>query len=154
MNLEIREAIPQDEKAVVEVYRSSLGIDEATAMEDFKGHLSSKTSKVFVALLDGKIIGVVTFYWQTWNMIGRIGVIGVLSEARGKGVGKKLVERCRDFAKKMGIRKIYVDTSVDNVAAQIFYIKCGFYPEHILKDYYADGVDGINFAMYVCSKSP
>ncbi len=145
----VREARMEDEDEVVQVYTGPLAIDEETARKDFRGHMQSNTSKVFVAEMNGKIAGVVTFYWQTWNMIGRIGIIGVLPETQGKGVGKKLVQACKEWGKKIGIRKIYVDTAADNIRAQIFYIKAGFYPEHILKDYYRDGLDGINFAMYL-----
>ncbi len=147
MSIELIEYTEKYLDKTVKIYEESLGIDKNTAVNDLKHHSESKTSKVIIAVEEENVLGVVTLYWQEWNKIGRIGIIGVSKDAQGKGIGKKLISESFDSAKKIGLRKIYVDTSVENKAAQIFYIKTGFYPEHIWKDYYKDGEDGINFAV-------
>ncbi len=149
MRMELIKYEDKYQEGVIAIYKESLGIDREIAINDIKHHFQSSTSEIFIAVENEKVYGVVTVYWQEWNKIGRIGIIGVSKDAQGKGIGKKLIEKVFDFARDISLRKIYVDTSVNNKAAQIFYIKTGFYPEHIWKDYYQDGEDGINFAQYV-----
>lgn len=132
---------------VLEIYTNILGIDLNTAEKDLKHHIESETSRVFVAVEREEVLGVVTFYWQKWNMTGHIGIIGVSEKAQGKGVGKALCNKVFEFAKSIKIRKVYVDTSIENKNAQIFYIKTGFNFEYILKDYYKDGEDGVMFSI-------
>ena len=145
----VREYEEKDLTGVKAIYTDVLGIDEKSAEDDIRHHQAGRVSKIFVAEQEGKIVGAITFYWQEWNMVGHIGIIGVSKEAQGKGVGRKLIENVVEFARGIKIRKIYVDTSVENKNAQIFYIKTGFYPEHIMKDYYKEGEDGIMFAMKI-----
>jgi len=82
-------------------------------------------------------------------MTGQIGIIGVTKEAQGKGIGRKLVEKIFQFAKKKKLRKVYVDTSANNTPAQKFYKKVGFLQEYIMKDYYKDGEDGVMFSFTI-----
>ncbi|MBX7044689.1 MAG: GNAT family N-acetyltransferase [Ignavibacteria bacterium] len=50
----------------------------------------------------------------------------LLPEARGKGIGSKLMEMCMDAAKNFGYEKIYLET-LDNMSeARKLYLKSGF----------------------------
>ena len=97
-----------------------------------------------VALHGGAIIGLVT--WLSHGLpkhgLFELDRICLLSELRGKGVGKGLIsELIKDadkWYKSMGanIRKLYLLTHEDNVDAHIFYEKVGFVHETTLKDHY------------------
>ena len=97
-----------------------------------------------VALQDDVIIGLVT--WLSHGLpkhgLFELDRICLLSEARGKGVGKGLINELITDAdkwyKSMGanIRKLYLLTHEDNVNAHIFYEKVGFDHETTLKYHY------------------
>ena len=103
-----------------------------------------KNFHYIVALHDGAIIGLVT--WLSHGLpkhgLFELDRICLLSELRGKGVGKGLIsELIKDadkWYKSMGanIRKLYLLTHEDNVDAHIFYEKVGFVHETTLKDHY------------------
>ena len=97
-----------------------------------------------VALQDDVIIGLVTWLPHGLPKHGlfELDRICLLSEARGNGVGKDLINELITDAdkwyKSMGenIRKLYLLTHEDNVDAHIFYEKVGFDHETTLKDHY------------------
>ena len=97
-----------------------------------------------VALQDDVIIGLVTWLPHGLPKHGlfELDRICLLSEARGKGAGKDLINELITDAdkwyKSMGenIRKLYLLTHEDNVDAHIFYEKVGFNHETTLKDHY------------------
>ena len=97
-----------------------------------------------VALQDNIIIGIVT--WLSHGLpkhgLFELDRICLLSEARGIGVGKGLINElitdADEWYKSMGenIRKLYLLTHEGNVDAHIFYEKVGFDHETTLKDHY------------------
>ena len=80
--------------------------------------------------------------------------ICILSEARGKGVGRKLVDKLIDNASKWydneseKIRKLYLLTHEDNKNAHSFYEKVGFSHETTLKDHYYKDQDERVYVMF------
>jgi GNAT superfamily N-acetyltransferase len=59
-------------------------------------------------------------------------------EYRGKGIGKKLLEETYKYAKQMGCKALYAETSAKEQykPTQYFYDKNGFIKEAVLKDFY------------------
>lgn len=65
--------------------------------------------------------------WQTLDA-ARIGVMNdlfVVSEARGLGVGRQLIESCRAECRKRGAAKLVWETALDNERAQALYDSMG-----------------------------
>jgi ribosomal protein S18 acetylase RimI-like enzyme len=102
-----------------------------------------KTEKdeVFVAKIDGKIIGVIGFcrdyfstdysYWLGWFVVNE--------EYRGKkefAVAKKLIKRVEAELRKRKIKNLFVSTEDSNARAKSFYAKNQFRTEAVLRDYY------------------
>ncbi len=90
----------------------------------------------YVAVEDGKIIG----YAGMWNVIdeGHITNVGVLEEARCKGVGSLLMEKLISIAKERNMYGITLEVRMGNAPAQALYHKFGFKAEGIRKNYYPD----------------
>jgi dTDP-4-amino-4,6-dideoxy-D-galactose acyltransferase len=57
---------------------------------------------------------------------GRIGLVGVASEVRGKGLGKVLVFDALDWFSSIGVKMVFAATQARNVAAQRLYQALGF----------------------------
>lgn len=58
-------------------------------------------------------------YFEVDNM-------GVIPEYRSKGVGRKLMDKCIEWARKNKYDKAYVNSYSRNVGALNFYKKCGY----------------------------
>jgi len=121
--------------------------------EDTKVYIEETMAKpdgtVIIAVEDKKVLGLARITFTRWNMVGNVGAIGVSKGSQGKGVGKGLMKKAEEWFLKKEVRKVYVDTAEDNIQAQIFYIKCGYFPEYSMKDYYRNGLSGINFSKYI-----
>lgn len=77
----------------------------------------------------GDPLGFATVFW-TWQTLdgARIGVMNdlyVVTEARGLGVGRQLIERCRGECRKRGAAKLVWETALDNERAQRLYDSIG-----------------------------
>jgi GNAT superfamily N-acetyltransferase len=74
-------------------------------------------------------LGFATLFW-TWQTLdaARIGVMNdlyVVPEARGRGVGRALIESCRAACRRRGIGKLAWETAPDNETAQRLYDSLG-----------------------------
>ena len=50
----------------------------------------------------------------------------LLPEARGKGLGKKLIEKCFEIARELGFKQMYLETMPELKMAVGLYEHCGF----------------------------
>lgn len=64
-----------------------------------------------VAEEDGVIIGCCSLHF-TWEDLGEVRSLAVKEEFKGKGVGKRLLEFCLQEAEELGIRRVFVLTSI------------------------------------------
>ena len=56
------------------------------------------------------------------------------ANARGRGVGRALLEAVVAWASEWGASEVEVSAEMDNEVAQAFYQRCGFRPEAVLLD--------------------
>ena len=133
----IRTIEPGDNKALATIIRDTLREFKANKpgtvyFDETTDHLTEvfkvKGSIYFVAELDGEIIGGGGIY-PTTNLPERTCELVKLylsSKARGKGIGKLLMEKCIDAAKEMGYKKVYLETMPELTVAIPMYEKFGF----------------------------
>jgi ribosomal protein S18 acetylase RimI-like enzyme len=78
---------------------------------------------------DGAPLGFATvfWYWQTLSAAraGLMNDLFVVPEARGRGVGRALIEECRARCREQGARSLVWETAHDNEAAQTLYRSLG-----------------------------
>ena len=148
-NIFLREASYDDKEQIAEVLLAFYNMnDHDEAIKSFTTELE-KDFHYLVAEEDGKIIGLVTWLMHGLPKHGlfELDRICILSDARGKGVGRKLVDKLILDAKKWydkegeSIRKLYLLTHEDNKNAHIFYEKVGFVHDATLKDHYYKNQD-------------
>lgn len=102
----------------------------------FKFMLTLTHYNVCVAEEDNQVIGLITASVRPtlWHA-GPVALIDELivdEAARGRGVGKALIDAIVTWARKRGASEIEVSTEKDNVAAQAFYLRHGFEHESVL----------------------
>ncbi|MEZ0249038.1 MAG: GNAT family N-acetyltransferase [Thermoproteus sp.] len=108
--------------------------DLVSASKDYaKSKISSPTSVVLVAEIDGKVIGVVVgdvedrlFYEP--RLAGVIREFYILPEFRRKGLGKRMMNEVIDALKRKGAQMIMADFPALNEIAVEFYKKLNFRP--------------------------
>ncbi|MBI2011320.1 GNAT family N-acetyltransferase [Candidatus Daviesbacteria bacterium] len=90
---------------------------------------------VFKATEDGEIIGSITGKHESGVLY--VGGLIVAQRARGKGIGKALMEKAEEFGKKEGAHKAHLITGKDWQAANFYealgYVKVADLPKHHFK---------------------
>ena len=98
---------------------------------NFFDHIISNKNFRFVKLISNKqIIGILQFSWNKSEC--DIISIGVIEKFQKLKHGKKLVE----YLKSLNFKNIYVEVSVNNRNAIMFYQRLNFYKIGLRKNYY------------------
>lgn len=126
MRLTIRPAVPEDEAAVVEMWRvCNLVASYNDPVADFRFAKDSSCSDVLVGQdAAGSISGSV--------MVGHDGHRGWLyyvasaPEARGSGIGRQMVEAAEDWLRQRGVLKVHLLVRETNTGVVAFYDRLGF----------------------------
>jgi len=82
--------------------------------------------KVFVATSNKKVVGYISLGRKVFALI--IESIIVANHYQRKGVGRKLIEKAREYAKSKGLHVLRTDTGTFMDYAIKFYLACGFEP--------------------------
>jgi len=152
----IRKAKNTDASEIAAVLLDFYNMDDAAeAVHSFESE-KNKDYNYIVALENEKIIGLITWLIHGLPKHGlfELDRICLLSESRGRGVGKKLVDAlindARTWFADQGtrIRKLYLLTHEDNTSAHIFYEKVGFTHETTLTGHYYDGKDERVYSLF------
>jgi len=89
--------------------------------------IQSRAQAVFVAAAgSGQPMGYISCHLDSGHGHGSIGLVGVRSEVRGRGIGKSLVGAAIDWFGTNEAREVTVVTQGNNRAAQRLYQRCGF----------------------------
>ncbi len=100
----------------------------------------------------GEIAAIAIAEKLDWNKSLWVWEFHVKEAQRGKGIGKMLMERLFDEAKKAGLRTVVCETQNTNVPAIRFYRKLGFSMEGVDLSLYADFCAKAEFAVFMKKK--
>ena len=133
----IREITPKDNAAVAAVIRDVLiemGVPkvgtayEDEALDQMYETYNNETSAYFVVEEQSKIIGGAGIA-ALENYTGSVCELQKMyfsPEARGRGLGSKMMQTCLDFARKVGYEQCYLETMPYMNDARTLYNKSGF----------------------------
>ncbi len=88
--------------------------------------VEANATGVFVAEENGKILGYISTRLERETGKGRIPNLAVDREARGKGVGRRLIAHAVDYFRQQGMTFVMIETMVNNPVGQHLYPSCGF----------------------------
>ena len=131
MQIQLRPARDADIGAIRELVRQ-LGYEpSASALAaTFQRLITEPDHRVLVAVDGDTLLGVLTLHWapllQYEAQAARIMTLVVDESARGKGVGKLLVERAAEIATEMGCETLELTTALHRKEAHAFYHAIGF----------------------------
>ena len=133
----IREIQPQDNPQIAAVIREVFITDDypktGTAFADqqldcmFEAYDKPKAI-YFVAEENGKIVGGagVSQLDNSEENISELQKMYFLQQARGKGIGSQMIQKCLEKATELGYEKCYLETLPEMETAQHLYKKAGF----------------------------
>lgn len=113
------------------LYAEEYGWDEtyealaAEIVAQFIKNYDPKRERAWVAERDGRRVGAV-FVAKDSDEIAKLRLLHVEAEARGLGIGKRLVKECVQFARQAGYRKMTLWTQSILHAARHIYKETGF----------------------------
>jgi DNA-binding MarR family transcriptional regulator/N-acetylglutamate synthase-like GNAT family acetyltransferase len=113
------------------LYAEEYGWDErfealiAGIAKDFVEKLDPSRERCWIAEMEGEPVGCV-FVVKKNKSIAKLRLLIVEPKARGRGLGRRLVEECIAFARASGYRKLVLWTQSNLAAARAIYRKTGF----------------------------
>jgi ribosomal-protein-alanine N-acetyltransferase len=119
--------------------------DEAFTKNQLEYCLKSSDFVTLVASVDGETIGFITGSIEILSeeTAGHIYTLDVKQGHRKRGFGGRLLDAFESSLAEKGIRIIYLEVRVGNISARKLYLKHGYKPHGILKDYYGPRVDAV-----------
>ena len=102
--------------------------------EDDKGHFSA-AQYMYVAEDNGQIIGIINFVIKYQGTL-KISPLIVLEEARGVGVGCKLLNTIDSYIERFSIRQVYCTVSEKNKLALGYFLSQGFVRAGVANNHY------------------
>ncbi|MET4927526.1 helix-turn-helix domain-containing GNAT family N-acetyltransferase [Streptomyces sp. PSRA5] len=132
----LREPVPGDLGWMVQrhgaVYAAEYGWDAtfeglvARIVADFAADHDERLERVWIAELDGRPVGSVMCVRDEAPDTARLRLLLVEPEARGHGLGERMVEAVVDFARDAGYREVVLWTNDVLTAARKLYVRSGF----------------------------
>ena len=108
----------------------------------------SKTHAVYLATLEGSVVGFVYVRLHTWNQLAQIEGLAVDVTHQRKGIASILVENAERFARERAARGIYVDTPTLNRKGRDFYEALGYKYGYEMPRYYEENLDGVTYQKF------
>jgi DNA-binding MarR family transcriptional regulator/N-acetylglutamate synthase-like GNAT family acetyltransferase len=93
--------------------------------KDFLDNFDAARERCWIAEMDGGPVGSVFLVRQN-TRVAKLRLLLVEPEARGRGIGRRLVEACIAFARAKGYRKLVLWTQSNLAAARAIYRAAGF----------------------------
>jgi len=137
MDLEIRKIEAGDDSGLAAIIRQTLKEFKADKpgtvyYDESTDHLSDlfmeENSVYYVAFLNGNLVGGAGIYPTQGLPPDTLELVKMylLPEARGLGLGKKLILKCIETAKGNGFKRIYLETMAELEKAVSTYVRLGF----------------------------
>jgi ribosomal protein S18 acetylase RimI-like enzyme len=161
----IRETTPEDAENLRELRLFALqdtpyafGMDYETQIkmsaEEWQARcIPTPTNVIFVWEVDGRLLGMARVGSDGRPKTGHIGMItGVFvhPEARGQGVGKRLIRACLEWAKAQDLARVTLSVAAVNTAAIRVYMACGFSVYGVDPDVIRIGSDSYDELLMHC----
>lgn len=125
-----------------------LALTRAPSLQDahaFYGNVLAKGLCLYVALLDGTVVGwcdILPAFGESRAHVGILGM-GVVPLARGRGIGRALIEAAIGRAWEQGFSRIELAVRTDNPNAKALYDRMGFEVEGLNRS--AFRIDGQHY---------
>jgi len=137
----VRAATPADLDALAALELRAFRGDRMSRAQ-YRRHLVSPTAAVLVAdTPDEGLLGSALVFFRRGSTLARLYSIATAPEARGRGIGARLLAAAEAVASGRGCRALRLEVRVDNTAAIGMYERAGYCRIGGYAAYYEDGAD-------------
>jgi len=154
MEVSIREYSSSDFSQVKELILDAENFGEPfleNELLNIKKNTSLGLGKVFVATLKERVIGYISLGRRVFALM--IDSVIVARSYQRKGVGGKLIEKAKEYAKSQGFHVLRSDTGTFMDYAIKFYLACGFEPCGYVEHDFSLGSKQLHFYMNLIKES-
>lgn len=134
-----------DVSAVSALEQASFSSDRLS-LRQLKHHAGSPSSDFWVAM-DGQLLGYALVFHASRHRIARLYSIAVATAARGRGVGRALMDEVISGARQREARELRLEVRKSNAAATALYEQLGFQRFGERRAYYQDGEDAWRYRL-------
>ena len=148
LKINIREYAPADLSQVKELVLNAENFGEPfleVELLNLKKNTSLGLGKIFVAAIDERVIGYVSLGVKVFAIM--IDSIIVDRDFQRKGVGRRLVEKAKEYAMSKAFHVLRTDTGAFMNYAINFYLACGFEPCGFVEHDFSLGSRQLHFYM-------
>jgi [ribosomal protein S18]-alanine N-acetyltransferase len=135
----LRDYAPADFDALHEIDQECFEPAIAYSQRELREYLRLDGAECIIAEADGKIGGFILT--AHGGGTGYVVTIDVLPAYRQQSAGTMLLSEAERRLAASGVRKMELETAVDNASAIAFYRKHGYRNQGVIKNYYPNGRD-------------
>ena len=140
----IRPAVVGDLGALLRLENACFETDRINRRQ-FRYLLIRGRARTLVAEEDGALLGYVLVLFSQATSVARIYSIAVAAQARGRGVGQRLVAAAEDAAWGQDRAYLRLEIRRDNPASQALFEGAGYRRFGVLSDYYEDHMEALRY---------
>jgi ribosomal protein S18 acetylase RimI-like enzyme len=144
-----RPAAVSEADALTRLEQACFNGHDAFNLRQVRRLLRSHHAVCLLAEHGGRVLGwcVALVRQHRGGVTGRVYSLAVDPAMRGCSLGRRLLSRVVQALRRCGVRSVYLEVRVDNVAAIGLYQRMGFVSVRPLPDYYAEGSDGLSMRL-------
>jgi ribosomal protein S18 acetylase RimI-like enzyme/predicted double-glycine peptidase len=107
--------------------------------------LTRAQADTLLAECEGRVLGYVLVLYSRGTAVARIYSIAVTAQARGRGVGRTLIEAAEAAAWSQERAYVRLEIRRDNPASQALFERAGYRRFGVLSDYYEDHMEALRY---------
>ena len=146
----IRAAKPADAAALNLIETTSF-VHDRISRRAIAGHLRSPRADILLASLGTEPAGYALLLYRAGSTLARLYSVATLPSARGKGVGRRLMEALERAAIRRGCDRLRLEVREKNRPAIALYESLGYRRIGRYEDYYQDGAPALRYEKQLAS---
>ncbi|MEQ1610443.1 MAG: GNAT family N-acetyltransferase [Hyphomonadaceae bacterium] len=146
----VRGAAPADAPTLEAIEAASFIYDRLSSRA-LARNLRSPTANIFVAAIGGVLAGYAMVFFRRGSTLARLYSIASVPNARGRGIGSRLMEACEHAAIKRGCDRLRLEVREKNRPAIAMYERLGYRRIGRYENYYQDGAPALRFEKQLVS---
>ncbi len=147
-SITVRKARKNDLGGMVALENRSFDFDLFTRKQ-YRYLIAKANSTAFVLLVGKLIVGSAIILWRKNSTKAHLYTIAVDPKFQGRGLGRKLLDRCLKEARSQGCDRFSLEVRADNHPAITLYRNSGYKIIGRITRYYEDGCDALQMQKWL-----
>lgn len=141
---QLRLATPADLDALITLENATFSSDRLSPRQ-WRHHLLNRNATIIVASNCAELVAAAVLFFRKPSRFARLYSIAVSTDARGQGLGERLLDACEDAARSHGCISLRLEVREGNESAKRLYERRGYRMFGRRDSYYEDGEDALRY---------